>query len=468
MPVVIDEDLIPTYVAKPDMRFGTTFLSSKYRDYAVNGESIVDKATGEIFIKRPADGRVVSFFQNKKYLYDLMLQLRVMILNNENFYYPAESDTAYYLCTDYDIAAANNEQELDLLVSDYEQIIDSRPEHKIRFRLSQWTNGFFILPTVRDSDKVFVEFLSNQYDTLLPSYNGHNQDCLLEREKLKKNLGWKSYNADIYFTVDVTSGSNTRSYSRTCSIRIGEDCYVPLPMHAINDDFGYIDENDESTYRKIAVTITKIEFPKMRFMYDYREVFGEEFKRQLPTFGYPDYRIILEYLTIHSFIDKSIDVELNGNEFLVALMDMEYVNHYMGKIARLQADNSFIVSINKPTDADFAPNTMWAERVSETYKNGETIRNENPTQIMKLARWIAPHGMDNYMQASTADNKIDPDKFSITPYNMPYTQEDVNNIIAKTEAYVRSKTETQFIDSEATDTDIPAEATTNTVIFKKQ
>ena len=468
MPILVQEDLIPTYVAKPDMRFATTFMSSKYRDYAVHGESIVDKATGEIFIKRPADGRVVSFFQNKKYLYDLMLQLRVMILNNENFYYPTDSSTAYYLCTDYDIAAANNEQELDILVSDYEQIIDSRPEHKLRFRLSQSTNGFFIMPTVRDSDKVFAEFLSNMYDTMVPVYNGHNQDCLLERERLKKNPGWKTYNADIYFTIDVTAGETTRSYSRSASIRIGEDCYVPLPMHDINSDFGYVDENDTDTYRKVAVTITKIEFRKMRFMYEYQDVFGDTFKNQLKTFAYPDFRIIFQYITINSFIDQSSDVELNNNEFLVALMDMEYVNRYMGKIARLQADNSFIVSINRPSNADFASNTMWAERVSETYMNGETVRNENPTQVMKLARWLAPHGMDNYMQAPTEDNRIDPDTFTITPYAKPYTQEDVNKIIAETESYVRNKTEKQFIDSEASDNTIPEEATTNTVILKKQ
>ena len=58
----------PTNVEQPDMRFATTFLSNKYRDYAVKGESLMDKATGEIFTKRPLDGRVVSFFQNKKYI----------------------------------------------------------------------------------------------------------------------------------------------------------------------------------------------------------------------------------------------------------------------------------------------------------------------------------------------------------------------------------------------------------------
>jgi len=63
--IISSNDLKPIYQAKPDMRFATTFISNKYRDFAVKGEVLMDKATGEIFTKRPEDGRVVSFFQNK-------------------------------------------------------------------------------------------------------------------------------------------------------------------------------------------------------------------------------------------------------------------------------------------------------------------------------------------------------------------------------------------------------------------
>ena len=104
----------PTNVEQPDMRFATTFLSNKYRDYAVKGESLMDKATGEIFTKRPLDGRVVSFFQNKKYIHDLMLELRVLLNNNGSFRYPNEEDSnAYYLSTDYDIMSIYNEKDMD-------------------------------------------------------------------------------------------------------------------------------------------------------------------------------------------------------------------------------------------------------------------------------------------------------------------------------------------------------------------
>ena len=34
--------LRPIFVSKPDMRFATSFLSIENRDFAVNGESIMD------------------------------------------------------------------------------------------------------------------------------------------------------------------------------------------------------------------------------------------------------------------------------------------------------------------------------------------------------------------------------------------------------------------------------------------
>ena len=90
--IVNTSDLHPTYVAQPDMRFASGFLSNEYRDYAVKGESMVDKSSGELFIKRPTDGRVVSFFQNKKYLDELMFELRVLLNCNASFTFPDEDD----------------------------------------------------------------------------------------------------------------------------------------------------------------------------------------------------------------------------------------------------------------------------------------------------------------------------------------------------------------------------------------
>ena len=99
----------PTYITKPDIRFATTVLSHEFRDYAVEDEMMMDKMTGEIFIKRPSDGRVLSYEQNKKYLYDLMLELRILLTNNTKFTYNKESPYGCYISTNYDLNTINKD-----------------------------------------------------------------------------------------------------------------------------------------------------------------------------------------------------------------------------------------------------------------------------------------------------------------------------------------------------------------------
>ena len=132
------EDLRFTYVEKPNMRFATTFISNKYRDYAVKGEVLMDKATGEIFTKRPEDGRVVSFFQNKKYMHDLMLELRVLLNNNARFTYPSITDVdSFFLSTDYDIMSIYGEKDTNIATTDMTiPNIADIPVSNLRFNIS--------------------------------------------------------------------------------------------------------------------------------------------------------------------------------------------------------------------------------------------------------------------------------------------------------------------------------------------
>ena len=77
---VVDASKRPTFITKPNSRFATTMLSTEYRDYAVRGEEIVDKATGELFIKRPVDGKIISFHQNhnKPYHFPLVISSQMV------------------------------------------------------------------------------------------------------------------------------------------------------------------------------------------------------------------------------------------------------------------------------------------------------------------------------------------------------------------------------------------------------
>ena len=65
----------------PDARFGAAFLDKKYHQFAEFGEVLMDKITGEMFMKRKADGKIISFIQNKDYLSDIMVEMRLLMKN---------------------------------------------------------------------------------------------------------------------------------------------------------------------------------------------------------------------------------------------------------------------------------------------------------------------------------------------------------------------------------------------------
>ena len=162
--IVVSSTTRPTHYTTPDMRFGTTFLSTEYRDYAVEGEVLIDKISGEIFMKRPSDGRIISFHQNKKYMHDLVLELRVLLTNNESFLYPVNNKSAYYVNTDYDLVAINDEAILNILENDTTiSNTSTNPLYTLKFKVSKDCNGFFCRPTSRDCDKAIIEFMTNRF-----------------------------------------------------------------------------------------------------------------------------------------------------------------------------------------------------------------------------------------------------------------------------------------------------------------
>ena len=79
---------------QPNLRFGTSFLdSSKYRDRAVNGETLMDKRTGEVVFKRKEDGSLLYFDREKLKLDDYISNLRALMKSNVRFSYPTEYNT---------------------------------------------------------------------------------------------------------------------------------------------------------------------------------------------------------------------------------------------------------------------------------------------------------------------------------------------------------------------------------------
>ena len=380
MPIPINtNDQLPSFVEKPDMRFATTFLSLYNRKYAVNGESLMDKATGEIFTKRSADGRVVSFFQNKKYMYDICSKLFILLNNNSSFTYPVDSKTGYFTSVDYDSMSIFGEERIDILTNDI--VIpntDNETTTQFKFYLSTETNGFFIRLTSRDSDKAIISFFTTEYNNLLRDYNGNDEEWVLEHDKLMAIEKFEDSDCTIEYTVKVYKGEEWKVYTCTDSIRINEECMCYIPYVKIAQDF-------LNGYDSVLVTIKGLRFDKIRFLSNKLDQMSDEFKEAYHNLIYPDSKIFIDYFNIERFIDSSKDLYLRGNEFIVAFIDVPFVKRYIMKMAAIKNPGDMRLSIIRPSDEDWPTNTVWAERISDIYKGGNIKKFDTETDIDLLA-----------------------------------------------------------------------------------
>lgn len=395
-------NLKPIFEAKPDMRFATTFLSNRYRDHAINGETIMDKSTGEIFTKRKEDGRVVSFFQNKKYLDDLLLELRILLTSNPDLMHPTEEDTeAFYLSTDYDVMSINNER--DISIKDNDIVIDDtsqNPFNKLRFKISTKSNGFFIRVTTRDCDKVLMEYATNFYNKVFSDYVAYIDQFIEEQNKFNTIENWADSNVVLNYTLNIKYRNNSEivTYDLSSAIRANETSCVTFPSTISADMLS------EAEY--IVVKIKEVKFHKLHFLLEHKDIFTN-FRVGFDKFINADNEIYCRYITIGSFLDKVDDLMILGNEFLVAMVDIPYVYRYMLKLRSLMADSSFILSQSRPSDEVWGPNNLWLERIRDVFKNGYEINLESETDIKQYEMYYANNDDTDYTRMSTDENDDD-------------------------------------------------------------
>jgi len=403
MPVrLIDHADRPTYVSKPDIRFATTFLSHEYRDYSVEGEALMDKMTGELFIKRPVDGRVLSFEQNKKYAYDQVLELRILLTNNEDFTYPGKNNNAYYVSTNYDLVTINKDVPNDILVSNNTEIasegasgVDLR--NTLSFNISGECNGFFITPTTRDADKTIVRILSNLYDEYICNYDGSDPAIKAEQRKFQTIEKWKDSDIILSYKISITLDGSTTTYDATDYIRFNEGCCVLFPKN-ITERYPY-------GYDSAKVIITKLDYYKMHFVQTLSsDITGLDddttVLESVSEYLCPDGKVYCQWANIVSFVDTYKDLRLLGNEVTVGFLDIPYIRRYMTKMAKLKRASEFIQSSARPNDEEWGANAVWAEMVRTIGLKGEVVNHNSESDLKELEMIISKNNF-GYVDINT-------------------------------------------------------------------
>lgn len=352
---ISDSSVKPTTIVNADSRFGTTFLSTKYRDHAVAGEVLMDKTTGEIFIKRASDGKIVSFYQNKKMLNELALDLRILLLDNPEFTYPKQNNSAFFVSTNHDLVAMNNETLFNIIDGkNFFMYIDGR---NIKFAISKECCGFFCRNTTRDIDKPFIEFLSNHYNQVLKDYKGDDPDLQNESNKLATNPKWEICNTTITYNISIITNTDTdvKFEDITDYICLNEDTCIIFPQN-IRDKINEMNESNSISF--IAVEITSIRYDKINFMIEYKRVFDNldvEFNDNYTRLCPDDNRLEIMDINIGNFIDN-IDMLGITNvpeiQTIIALLDLAHFKRYNDKLKKLiTTDSELVISDYQPDNA---------------------------------------------------------------------------------------------------------------------
>lgn len=450
--IVNTSDLHPTYVAQPDMRFASGFLSHEYRDYAVKGESMVDKSSGELFIKRPTDGRVVSFFQNKKYLDELMFELRVLLNCNASFTFPDEDDeNAYFLSTNYDLVHINNNRVSNILNNNCNidnNSVTNQDFNKLRFKISSTSNGFFLRLTSRDCDKAAISALTGEYLEFVKNYSGSNYDINEEKAKLN-NLGtaWHDYNAEVGITLLITTQSTNQTYTENivAKVAINEETFVKISDN-IMDKY----KND---IKSIEVRIDSIDYSKLQMMYRNASLVSPTFADNIQNLLFDDKQILVNYINILSFIDNLDDIITNHNEFIIAMLNNTECQRIMNKMLQLKDGAAFYLSVDRPANTVWNINGVWAERLRDVMEKGDTVKHSTDISFDELEMFLAENS--GAIHAYLSDDVLDPDAFIVVDNNAKvfYSEAELASVLSEFESGLYSVSRQIIADSPDTVTE---------------
>ena len=331
-----DMSVKPTIVVPPDSRFATTFLSTKYRDRAVAGEVLMDKMSGELFIKRAGDGKIVSFYQNKKPIDELMSEFTVLRSKYQSFIYPNTVDNALYVSTNYDLTSINNEVLYNILTDNV--TISGSPSdiNEFKFSISGKSNGFFCNNTTRICDIVFIDYLTRYYNTKLKNYTGTDARFIAESKKFTNNSKWENSNAVITYDIIIKKHSSTYNYSDNVDyLFLNEHSFIKFP-EKIYDELGSFDS--------ATVVIKSITYDKIHFMIENKDTFDSDFINAYNKFISADNRVEVNSCNIIHFINNTDELVILGNETIINTIEVSRVNEYLSALI----DFSLQISDTKP------------------------------------------------------------------------------------------------------------------------
>ena len=340
-------------------------LSTKYRIHAVPGEALMDKTSGEIFIKRPSDGKIVSFFQNKQLYYDLLMEVRLNIANNPEFKSPISSDEftgkSFMYSLNYDLANIHDSGEkLINIVSEAQPSLSSPT-----FIFGAKSNGFFIRIATRDCDKAVVEYATYLKDVVNEYTEADDY-----------------FNKNYILGVVISDVDGGHSYPKRFYGRLNETLCCIFTDQEIN----YASNNGTSNI-KVTFSFTSL---ITDFLTDSFLIGNYLFQQQadIAKLKADDGRVEIAETNIIGFTDNISEFTLPFYSHILALLDSDIILDLLEKTKHGVSSDSVIVSVNKPATYIWTTDCIWGEKIRNVAAAGVITNTASTTTFDALETYF--------------------------------------------------------------------------------
>lgn len=349
-----------------DVRYGASFLSIDRNKQSQPGEIMSDKTTGEVYIKRPQDGKIISFRHKSHTLYEAIQEFNIQFQSSIGFAYP-DDPGSYLLGSKFTIDEF-------LEAEDKKDILMDNHELKYTFDISNKTNGIYIKPITRFGDKNICGYLAGQFSeheyinfTTVPRTfeewldlsNLYESSYLYTEWKHLEN--WEGCNGLADISIKVTGADEDgliieREVSFTTCINLNEYTYVRFP-----DEY----KEDIVDIYSINVTIDKLYDPKLQ----YERYLASS---TLTTSGIDsvvdrlmdvDNVVNLQSLDIFYFISGASQLPTNENVSITQCVDVDYLEKALVYLSTSSGARAIQSSETEPEA--FPVDTLWAEEIRD-------------------------------------------------------------------------------------------------------
>lgn len=370
---------------QPNLRFGTSFLDTKYRERGVNGESLMDKRTGEVAYKRVSDGSLIYFDREKLKLDDYIAQLSALKNDYPKFKYPAsynckDVENTFFMTTMIDLQDfIQNSSEIEYGAGGIYS--NNLLEKNGSFTFSQEMNGIYLNLMARPRDLALIDFCAGIYNQIVKNYDGEDE-TLLSEKKLFDEKGYEESNAKVQYLIT----SYDQNGGVTTFLKNG---YVRLNQFSLSvfDELNITRENS----KYCTIKIMNVSLHKMKLALDY--VVKDEnalkvYKSLIDDDKMNERIIALTHLYIGSFVTKDNYTILptdynNPYNRIINFIQLPAYESALKTIAKVGFSGAVYVNPSEPGEEIVNGITLWIERFRNVYAKGITEDIEDAETSMK-------------------------------------------------------------------------------------